>query len=211
MEVIILSDILKYICIVLCFSVSLFIGKNKINKKDVILLQFGLFITVLADLFFLILYNNVLGVATFCVVQILYSIRYDIDKAKLTIRNFIVIFVIVAFSYVVVNAYIIEIHIILFIGLYYSICLITSAWKAIKACNNKVFPYPNNYMIASGMILFLLCDINVFIYNVLGFLYSQRLIWLFYIPSQILLSLSRYKNLSRKIQLWILIGQASID
>ena len=130
MEGIILSDTTKFISIVLCFSISLFTGINKINKKDVILLQFGLFLTVLADLFFLILYNNELGVAIFCIVQILYSIRYDIDKASLIIRNFIIIFIIVAILYVVVSILIKEVDVILFIGLYYSICLITSVWKA---------------------------------------------------------------------------------
>lgn len=190
MEGIILSDTTKFISIVLCFSISLFTGINKINKKDVILLQFGLFLTVLADLFFLILYNNELGVAIFCIVQILYSIRYDIDKASLIIRNFIIIFIIVAILYVVVSILIKEVDVILFIGLYYSICLITSVWKAINVYINKVFPSTNRYMVVYGMILFLLCDINVLLYNIIGFTNSKRLIWLFYIPSQILLSLS---------------------
>ncbi|WP_077367086.1 lysoplasmalogenase family protein [Anaerosalibacter sp. Marseille-P3206] len=189
----ILSDVFKFIIIVMCFFISLMIGKNKLNDKDVILLQFGLFFTVLSDFFFLIVYKNSFGVASFCIVQILYCIRYDIDNTKETIRNFILIFIFVAILYIIFSRLIKKINVILFIGLYYSICLITSVWKAIKACKNNNFPSPNRYMIAYGMILFLLCDINVFLHNIIGIKNSKWLVWLFYIPSQFLLSFSGYK------------------
>jgi len=169
------------------------IGKNKLNDKDVILLQIGLFFTALSDFFFLILYKNVFGVVSFCIVQVIYCIRYDINNAKATIRNFVMFFLFVAISYIIFSVFINKINVILFIGLCYSICLITSVWKAIKACKNNDFPFPNRYMIAYGMILFLLCDINVFLYNIIGIKNSKWLVWLFYIPSQFLLSFSGYK------------------
>ncbi len=87
------------------------------------------------------------------------------------------------------------------IGLYYAICLLTSLTKAIKAYKYEIYPNPNGQMIALGMILFLLCDINVALYNILGYIGKVNVfynisfvsMWLFYLPSQVLLALSGYR------------------
>src|SRR5699024_1089336 len=101
--------------------------------------------------------------------------------------------------------FIITIDLIYVVGFYYTIALITSVIKAIKICKYDYYPAPNKHMIAWGMIFFLLCDINVGLANVQkvisispGLLKrfldsSYLLIWLFYLPSQVLLTLSGYK------------------
>ncbi|HCQ88645.1 MAG TPA: hypothetical protein DIU45_01360 [Clostridium sp.] len=114
------------------------------------------------------------------------------------------------FIYLIINLFIIKIDILFAVVLFYAICLIISIRKAIKVCKNNLYPYPNKYMIAYGMILFILCDINVALYNVTevtGISWTfidivhnitGLLIWLFYVPSQLLLSLSGYNFLLKK-------------
>ena len=70
--------------------------------------------------------------------------------------------------------------------------------EAIKAYRYNLYPEPNKYLMLFGMLLFLFGDINVGLayllkgsstsfYNI-----SIQLIWVFYLPSQVLLSLSGY-------------------
>lgn len=79
-------------------------------------------------------------------------------------------------------------------------------------CKNKLYSSPNRNMIAIGMVLFLFCDINVLLYNLMGMISSSSefikqlynissvSMWLFYLPSQILLSLSGYNfSTNRKL------------
>ncbi len=199
------TDNIKFICIILCFIITLLTGKDSLSKRDLFLLQIGLFFTVIADYFFLIEHKYTLGVLSFCIVQIIYSIRHDIQKKDVTIRNYMIIFLTVFSSYLIINTFIIKIDLLFVVGFYYSMALITSVAKAIKARKNNLYPYPNKHMIAWGMILFLLCDINVGLANITKVVNLSQsllktfldksflLIWLFYLPSQVLLALSGYK------------------
>jgi len=115
----------------------------------------------------------------------------------MSIRNFIVIFSSLFIVYFVVDKLIFKLDFIWGMGLFYGICLLNSVIKAAKAYRDRLFPKPNGHMILIGMVLFLLCDINVALYNILneGLFYniSSISMWLFYLPSQVLLSLSGYK------------------
>ncbi|MCR2045301.1 lysoplasmalogenase family protein [Anaerosalibacter massiliensis] len=198
-------DRIKYICIVLCFLISLLTGKDALNKRDVFLLQIGLFFTVIADFFLIILVNNTLGVVFFCFTQLFYSIRYRFGKFELVLKNSIIIFLLVLIFYLTVNHFIADMDILIGVSLYYSIFLIRNVVDSVKICKNNLYPYPNKYMIAIGMILFLLCDINVALRSISGDIYSvwnfpylfrytiSSLVWIFYIPSQVSLSLSGYR------------------
>lgn len=197
-ESIISSDRLKYLSMLLVLMISFFIGDDALNVKDLKLLQTGLFITLIADLFLLILGRHyILGILLFSVVQIIYSSRYGFTNLKMNIRNFIVIFSSLFIVYFVVDKLIFKLDFIWGMGLFYGICLLNSVIKAAKAYRDRLFPKPNGHMILIGMVLFLLCDINVALYNILneGLFYniSSISMWLFYLPSQVLLSLSGYK------------------
>lgn len=204
-EFLISLDRIKYICIILCFLISLLIGKDSLNKRDARLLQVGLFFTVIADLFLIIFIHNTLGVVFFCITQIFYSIRYEFGKVKPVLKNSTILFLLVSAFYLIVNLFIADMDILIGISLYYSILLINNVVKSIRVCKNSLYPYPNKYMIVLGMILFFLCDINVALRSISGHIYSlwnfsdsfthtfSSLVWVFYIPSQVLLSLSGYQ------------------
>lgn len=195
------SNTLKFISMILIFIISIIIRKNPLSHKDLNLLQMGLFITLIADLFLLILDRHyILGIILFSMVQILYSFRYEYRNLKLTIRNFIIIFLGLSILHIVYNKFIAEIDFLWTIGLFYGICLLNSVVKAVKAYKYKTYPKPNRQMVLIGMILFLLCDINVAMYNILNYFSNDNILynvssvsmWLFYLPSQVLLALSGY-------------------
>jgi hypothetical protein len=189
-----ISNVLKFISIILAFIISILGKKNSLSYKDIHLLQIGLFITIFADLFLLILDSHyILGMILFSIVQIIYSFRYDFRNVKPIIRNFIIIFLGLSLFYLILNRFI-NIDFILIVGVFYAICLLISVGNAIKAYKYKLFPKPNRQMILIGMILFLLCDINVALYNITREFVniSSVSMWLFYLPSQVLLALSCY-------------------
>lgn len=200
------SNRLKFISMILIFIISLIKKEDALELRDIYLLQVGLFLTIFADLFLLILDNYyIIGIALFSIVQILYSIRYEYKKAKLIIKNFIIIFIVLIFIYIIINSFIVKVDLLIAISFYYAICLLTSVIKGIKVYIYEYYPTPNRQMIALGMVLFLLCDINVALYNIIeflslkgkfvGLLYNIFFIsmWLYYLPSQVLLSISGYR------------------
>lgn len=193
-------DRMKYLSIILCFLMVLLIGKDALNKRDKAFLQAGFFMTIIVDLCLIILDYFILGVVFFCFVQIIYTIRYEFKKIKYILMKFAIIFHGIMIAYWMIDFFIIKIDILFAVVLFYAICLITSVMRGIKACKNNVYPYLNRYMISFGMIFFLLCDINVGLYNISAYIdlsvnfenTSYLLIWLFYLPSQVLIALSGY-------------------
>ncbi|WP_343768273.1 lysoplasmalogenase family protein [Clostridium malenominatum] len=200
----VLTSLIKYLSIVLCFSLSFLTREKYLNKKDILLLRLGLFFTVLADLALVVLHYFTLGVVFFCIVQIVYCHRYENEKSIHLLKRFFIIFLFILLTYLNINLFFIEIDFLLPISLFYSICLITSMLKAIKAYRNKVYPKGNRILIFWGMLFFLLCDINVALYNMEKVINlpknlelvanstSYLLIWYFYLPSQVMISLSGY-------------------
>lgn len=201
-----ISIILKYSGILLCFLTALLIDRDGHSKRDTLLLQLGLFFTTLADFNLLILNQFILGVTLFCVVQIIYILRYN-PRLKM---NFIFISLVTILIVLIFGLFIesrtpgsgISLY---FIAALYGILLILSVISALFTCKRKVLPGYSCCFVSIGMILFLLCDINVGLYNILS-MYNGKsvfifyltslcgnLVWLFYLPSQVLLSLSGYR------------------
>lgn len=205
-ETLISVDIIKFLSIVLVFLISLIIGEDSISHKDILLLRLGLFLTLMADFFLLFFPSQYLwGVGLFSIVQILYNIRYEGGAHRDIIYKFTRLFLLFFLFYLILKKFIIDIDFLLILSLYYAICLLSSSSRAIRLLKSPRYPRLNTRMIVVGMILFLLCDINVGIFNLLkliniwnpSLLFLKKLsyisIWLFYLPSQILLSLSGYR------------------
>ena len=187
------SNIMKFISIFLCFLLAIVNHKSRKYKLNSKLLITGLFFTLIADYLFLI-YNNFFPVAigSFCIVQILYILRYNKQNIRKNILYIIFSLLIIFIVYGYIYNSIKKIDLILPIGLFYSSCLFISLKEAIYQYRYELFPSPNKEMILLGMILFVLCDINVAIYNTIGKTsdIASIAMWLFYLPSQLLLALS---------------------
>lgn len=200
------STKLKFLSIVLCFLLSLLIDKNGYDKKDTLLLQSALFLTTSADFSLLFLNNYIIGVSVFCIVQIIYIIRHSRNHKsnKGILKWFKFIMIIIFLIIINLNTSLFQNSLIVICGLY-EVLLLTSVYVSFRTIKREFYPNLTCRIITAGMILFMLCDINVAIAN-LNFIYdilllgtiklqavSQFLIWIFYLHSQLLLALSGYK------------------
>ena len=199
------SDKLKFFSMSLVFSISLLIGKNYICRRDILLLRLALATTLIAD--FLLLFiksKHALGVGIFALAQILHNLRYREDFDKKILYNFSAIFVFLILIYLGINRFLGEVDFLIIVSIYYALCLLSATYRAVKLLKSETYPQRNSRMILIGMILFILCDINVLLFNLPRtiaidnlFLINFRnifyiLMWFFYLPSQVILALSGY-------------------
>jgi YhhN-like protein len=206
-----ISNRLKFVSIWICFIFTFVKMRKKYDAFDLRILRAALFFTVLSDLSLLLLKNYVPGLIFFSVVQALYLLRLYRWKYKeglikerkpvifYYMRNILVTTLLLIFLFFIVN---IEFLIILATFYFVSICFnvadsIYIAYRS-KKRQRKIF--------AIGMTLFLMCDIQVGLFNMHQFIQVSGLwyetiysfatvgMWLFYLPSQVAISLSKYSN-----------------
>lgn len=205
------SAVLKYVGILLCLLLTVLIGSKGHDKKDTRLLKLAFFLTAVADLFMVILDFNTLGILVFCLVQITYIKRHRRTirkKDKLTWLTLAIILVIIisriltdSFNKGTNNISLSEVTLTL--GSIYAIILSYSVYTGWKTVKGNFYPVYSKYLISIGITLFLLCDINVALSSIAQNLFigsieisavSRFLVWIFYLPSQVLLALSGYSR-----------------
>jgi len=198
---------IKYLIIIICLIISLTIGRDGHNKIDSTLVQIARFFTLIADYYLVILDNYKLGVFFFCIVQITYIIRHSFMEDK-KYRNFMFLCLTLIIAIFLLNKVILSSfeEKLIFLGLIYGAVLISSVYAAIRTIKCSRYPKKSALLIAIGMSLFFMCDLNVAIFNLAENMsislfndenirfYSGVLIWLFYAPSQLLLTLSGFND-----------------
>lgn len=205
------ENILKYISIILCFlfavisqySNSISFRESKEwteRKKDGMIIILGLGGTLAADWCILLNNYHTLGVSIFILVQIGYLYRlsrfikiHHYSKGILFIGSLVALRMAgVRLDFLLVLSMCYEILILEngFRGLYY---LLTP-----KGSNGRI----QEKLFSLGLFLFLLCDINVAVFNMNRYLslnspafqmlyhFASVGMWLFYLPSQVLISYS---------------------
>ena len=216
-----LSSYIKFSMIILCFCYVLLQGRSE-GRSINFFIQAAMLFTIISDLFLLILDQYYYGVLTFIVVQQFYSLRlillkdrnrgvWDYPKLripKLTVtilRNYLKrlgLQVALAFMICLLLSYFkIALEALIIATVFYFISILTNVISAIRLA--QIYPREKtNILFAIGMLLFLLCDINVGLFNLSGFIslpegiYSKIyeaasiLMWTFYAPSQVLIALS---------------------
>lgn len=189
--------LLKYSIIVLCFLLSLFIGKNYITRRDKYLVLLARLLTLLADYYLVLLNNFKVGILFFCFVQIVYIIRHTANSKKPYLNIPAILFFHVLSVIFMLNLTIAGVDKSLVnLALIYLALLLSSLFCSVSTLSGNLYKKSESYLIAVGMFLFFLCDINVGLFNFIGnesakFL-TGFLIWFFYSPSQLLLSLSGF-------------------
>lgn len=163
---------LKFSFIVICFLISL---KGSLKNIDCRLLASALFFTTIADYFLLISHKYEIGIAFFCIAHFFYWLRY---KANLKFLFFMFLGI---FPFII------------FKGILISIAMLYSLFFLVTLVYSFKYRSENSTLIKVAMILFLICDILVAIYNLTD-LNLVFLIWIFYAPSQIMLALSGRKK-----------------
>lgn len=189
---------LKYFTIILCFIISLSIASHGYSREDKFLVQLARFFTLIADYFLVISNNFNAGVFFFCLVQITYIIRHSMMEDK-RYKNFI--FFITALAAALIIALNIKMPSIdkglIVLAFVYASLLTTSLYCSISTVKRGRYPKKASWIISLGMFLFFMCDLNVGLFNVIEDgnikFFIGFLMWLFYVPSQLLLSLSGFK------------------
>jgi hypothetical protein len=188
---------LKYSTIVFYFIISLLIGSNGYSKEDTRLVQLARLFNLIADYFLVISCDFNIGIFFFALVQITYIIRHSImeNKRYKNLIFFIIALMIALIALVNINITSIEKELII-LAITYAALLVTSLYCAVSTISRGKYPKKSSWIIALGMFLFFMCDLNVGLYNILREsdmkFFLGYLIWLFYLPSQLLLTLSGF-------------------
>ncbi len=237
-----LSVTIKYSIVLLCFCYALLrAGKStfclrqmKRHAVSSCLLQAALFFTVISDLFILILDYYIYGVLTFIVTQELYNLRLVIllskkEKTEASAadcrriigtaflkRILLQITIAIAVCLLLKSAGV-TLDGLLIVSVFYFICISSNVISSFALLRQKPGA-KGNLIYAIGMLLFLLCDINVGLFNLSAFIPMQEkiysilysastiLMWAFYAPAQTLIAISskyeedrRLDNTNKKI------------
>jgi len=189
-----LSNALKYASVFLCFTNALLTGNNCFEKKDAAFLKAAMFVTAAADIFLLFTDYFIAGILLFCIVQVIYVARHN-RYSKSNTKIYLVIGAeVMAAAFVAVGISGISEKTLVLSGCLYALLSAFSLNAAFRACKSERFPAKNVFLINAGLWLLLLCDVNIFLSAAFPADYlSQRLEWLFYLPSQVLLSYSARK------------------
>lgn len=164
------SSYVKYLGVVVCFVFELL---NKQGIKAV-----AMFFTLMADLFLLVLNKHyIVGVLLFVVAQIIYHIFLG---NKSNYKNACVLSVSISLVGLVVLKLTSDITLLSFLAIFYFSNLLSNVYLS-KEKNKALF---------FGFVLFVCCDICVGFHNLLpnNFIF-MFLIWVFYLPSQVLIAL----------------------
>ena len=205
------STQVKYLVILLCFIYTLLKWDDFVCKR--LCIRCAFFFTLVADYFLLLTDNHYFyGILSFTLVQQLYGIKLDMQLAhkpageRLNLINTFLWRVLLQISAaglicILLSKNGITIERIVFGSIFYFICIVTNVVRAIMVAKQQPAE-SSNLIFAVGMVLFLLCDINVGLFNLSQFLtlslsvervifaFSSILMWAFYAPSQVLIALS---------------------
>jgi hypothetical protein len=177
----------KFAFIACCLAVAVISFFRCTSKKEWAWLVGGLSFTVLADYFLVLRNEHLLGIAAFCFAHICYIARAIEFKKRQ-----------IAYALVFLSAWL--------CGIFFDIVVVAGLYALLFGINiyvnfkAKHRPKFNYYAVLAGLILFALCDINVMLFNLpvyLGvtniFPWAFTLIWVFYLPSQLLLAVSAFR------------------
>jgi len=196
------SNLLKFIGILLVGLLTLVERKSSISLKDINLLNLAMALTIISDYFLLIKGSNyIIGIGIFSLAHLMHGIRMEKNKARVIIMRYISFLIITLILYSVFLDTPYEIELIIFVSLFYFSNLLSNLFRTLDVYKYDKFPLVNSSLLVAGFILFLFCDINVAIYNILQFNtnnvfldilrnLSRILMWFFYLPSQIFIALS---------------------
>ncbi|HHU72273.1 MAG TPA: hypothetical protein GXZ21_09625 [Clostridiales bacterium] len=199
-----ISSYIKYFFIILCLLYAL-INYDVTNKHRSRCLILGLGFTLVADYYLLLLgYHFEYGIIAFIIVQQIYGIMLDRNWRLVTnifLKRFFIQLLITFFIVFLLNYLDLDIELTVILAIFYFINILTNTFRAIKVSMASKEDR-SSALFALGMILFVLCDINVGLFNLSTYLdlsvtvaipiirITSLLMWLFYAPSQILIGLS---------------------
>ena len=193
-----ISNWLKYVGIIICFLTSLIPIFSKNSAKTQYFIPFSLFFTLVSDYFLLINTDKnlyIFGVVIFIIVQLSYFIYIETLKKNKTSFLISLIFRIVLSSMLIIILSILQFDLLSIVSACYFVELLMNFITSLSLIKiNKFF-----LIFSIGLLLFIGCDISVGLTNLdlfEGHIKNlvSNLMWIFYLPSQVLISFSNYIN-----------------
>ena len=193
-----ISNWLKYVGIIICFLTSLIPIFSKNAAKTQYFIPFSLFFTLVSDYFLLINTDKnlyIFGVVIFIIVQLSYFIYIETLKKNKTSFLISLIFRIILSSILIIALSIIRFDLLSIVSACYFVELLMNFITSLSLIKiNKYF-----LIFSIGLLLFIGCDISVGLTNLdlfEGHIKNlvSNLMWIFYLPSQVLISFSNYIN-----------------
>ena len=193
-----ISNWLKYVGIIICFLASLIPIFSKNSAKSQYFIPFSLFFTLVSDYFLLINTDKnlyIFGVVIFIIVQLSYFIYIETLKKNKTSFLISLIFRIILSSILIIILSILQFDLLSIVSACYFVELLMNFISSLSLIKiNKFF-----LIFSIGLLLFIGCDISVGLTNLdlfEGHIKNlvSNLMWIFYLPSQVLISFSNYIN-----------------
>lgn len=190
------SSHIKYICICICvlYSSYIIISRLASFSKIIIILAATQILTLTADTFLLLLDSNyALGVLCFCLVQTGYAVYLKSHTGRSYLFLRLSLYFVVALTLCIVFGP--------------DFVLLLSAYSYTQLFFNVCHSFKNRDMLTLGLVLFLLCDTCVGLSNIELYMPQTPsafshiigvLIWLFYLPSQVIIVYYFTKKLSER-------------
>jgi len=185
------SCLLKYLGIIGCF---LFVSREHIIIKT------ALFFTLFADYFLIFTDDYLIGVCFFILVQLTYCFYFSDANLFHVLRSCLIAFVgtciITVLALFLFDNVLMYLDVLSLVAIFYYLLLLQNVFYAFLTGHN---------LLAVGLILMALCDLNVGICNIENYVSSANillssliaasnvLMWFFYLPSQVLIALSFHK------------------
>lgn len=207
-----LSSRIKFVVIMLCLLYTL-LKQDTVHDWKRLCIRSAFLFTLIADYFLLLMdRHHFYGVLSFIIVQQIYGVKLDLHMMtnRVVERKQLVLPVLRRLGLQMAAAVLVCMMLnnggviidrILFASLVYIISFVSNVIWAFKVARQHPLER-GNFMFAIGLILFLLCDINVGLFNLSDYLsltlsaegtlynFSSILMWAFYAPSQVLIALS---------------------
>lgn len=207
------SNYFKFFGIMLCAMYVILSFRYRGKSLDRWLLLFAILFTLVSDWFILIRHCYNYGVITFIIVQYLYLIRMHYQYKNVTItfflRKLFVNLIIVGCITPILLFVHVEVDILVLLSLFYFVTFIMNVLQGIYQFQKEKDATFLLFLV--GIIMFLLCDINVVIFNISTYVsikenwfitiekFSRVGMWMFYLPSQVLISLSSLSKESKEL------------
>ena len=199
------SSTLKYVSISLCLAFSLYCLIRK-RKMANCFIPIALVFTLISDYFLLFNTNQnlyVYGLITFIITQLIYfAFILYLRKSKSELFINLLVRFLLTIAALVVAFYLNYSDVLTILALVYFVELLSNFLYS-----TFLIKFDKEYLIfLLGLLLFIGCDINVGLNNVHlfeGIDYSlvNFLMWVFYLPSQVLLSLTNFIAQEKSIKL----------
>ncbi len=179
----------KYTAILLAAAAAQFIGDRGYGTRDRLLLQTALLLTGIADLLIGILGLFKPGIAVFLVVQATYVMRhgrgFQIDRH--TLIPAACLYIPTSLLLFLTRANLVEAG-FLIPATVYGFTAATSLIVALQSRARGTYDAAGRKLVPLGMLLFFACDVNVGLYHAgIGGNSTGILVWVFYLPAQVVL------------------------